>query len=323
MRVAITGAAGFLGRKLAEWIVGERSLDIDGRCEAVTDLALFDEVEPANLPGARAVVGDIGDPGALRRVIDEDAGCVFHLAAVVSAGAEADFDLGMRVNLDGTRAVLEACRGARRPPRLVFASSIAVFGGPIDLVTDSTAPAPRTSYGVQKAIGELLVEDYSRKGFVDGRSVRLPTIVVRPGTPNKAASTFASSIIREPLAGAEAVCPVGPEARMWMLSPRGAIDGLLRACALPRTTWGAGALTLPGVETGIGELVGALGRVAGPGPVGRIAWRQDPAIQSIVAGWPYRFAPERALGLGFKPDPSVEAIIRAYIDDELAGRFVA
>ncbi|MSP82471.1 MAG: SDR family oxidoreductase [Alphaproteobacteria bacterium] len=320
MRIVITGGAGFLGRQLAERIAGAGEIVLDGRARSVSDLVLFDAVA-----APRVVTGDIADRSQARAVIGEGTDLVFHLAAVVSGEAEADFDLGMRVNLDGTRAVLEACRAAPRPPRLVFASSIAVFGGDVPpVITDATPLTPQTSYGIQKAAGELLVADYSRKGFVDGRSVRLPTIVVRPGKPNKAASTFASSIIREPLAGTEVPCPVGPETRMWMLSPRRAVDGLLHAAALPADAWPpARAVSLPGIEVGIGEMVAALGRVAGPGPVGRISWQPDPAIQRIVAGWPYRFEPRRALAMGFVPDPDIDAIIRAHIDDQLDGRFAA
>jgi len=328
MKVVITGGAGFIGRQLAERLLrGNALAGPDGAPAVVDRLVLLDNVAPAPTGDARVetVVGDIADRALVAKAIGPDAGAVFHLAAVVSGQAEADFDLGMRVNLEGTFAVLEACRAMPRPTRLVFTSSIAVFGGEVPpVIGDATPLTPQTSYGTQKAMGELLVADYSRKGFVDGRSVRLPTIVVRPGKPNKAASTFASSILREPLAGAEAICPVAPEARMWILSPRRAVDSLLHAYALPPEAWGPGrAVSLPGIEVAIGEMVEALGRVAGPGPVKRIKWEADPVIRRIVAGWAYRFSPDRALRMGFSPDESIDAIIRAHIEDQLGGRYAA
>jgi nucleoside-diphosphate-sugar epimerase len=193
-----------------------------------------------------------------------------------------------------------------------------------EVLDDGTILTPQTSYGAQKAIGELLLNDYSRKGFVDGRALRLPTIVVRPGKPNKAASTFASSILREPLAGQEAICPVERSARMWILSPRRAVESLLHAHALPAERWGTNrSLTLPGIDVSIGDMVDGLGRVAGKGPVGRIKWQPDAHIQKIVAGWPYRFDPARARSLGFAPDKTVDEIIQAHIDDQLGGKFAA
>ncbi len=330
MKVVITGAAGFIGRQLAERLAAQGVLPgHDGTPTTIRDLVLFDTVRPASLAAAgsrvRVVQGDIGDMVSVGRAITPGTDVVFHLAAVVSAAAEADFDLGVRVNIEGTVAVLEACRALGSVPRLVFASSIAVFGGDAPAtITDTTAPMPQTSYGAQKAIGELLVGDYSRKGFIDGRSLRLPTIVVRPGKPNKAASTFASSIIREPLAGADAVCPVEPETRMVFLSPRRAVAALIHAVGTPAAAWGGSrSVTLPGIEAGIAEVVEALGRVAGPGPVGRIRWVPDERIRAIVAGWPFRFAPEKALALGFTPDGSLDEIIKAHIDDQLGGRFEA
>ena len=230
MKVVITGGAGFIGRQLAERLLALGELpDRDGKPHPIDELVLFDAVEPAPFKTpdkrVRAVTGDIADRALVARTIDGKTGSVFHLAAVVSAAAEADFDLGMRVNVEGTQAVLEACRALPQPARLVFTSSIAVFGGDMPpTLIDTTPLTPQTSYGAQKAIGELLLNDYSRKGFIDGRALRLPTIVVRPGKPNKAASTFASSILREPLAGQEAICPVERSARMWILSPRRAVE---------------------------------------------------------------------------------------------------
>ena len=325
MNVVITGGAGFIGRQLAERLLAVGELPgRNGKPEAIGELVLFDAVEPAPLADKRVriVTGDIADAALVRRTIAGDTAAVFHLAAVVSAAAEADFDLGMRVNVEGTRAVLEACRALAAAPRLVFTSSVAVFGGDMPAVlTDTTPLTPQTSYGAQKAIGELLVNDYSRKGYIDGRALRLPTIAVRPGKPNKAASTFASSILREPLAGAEAICPVERSARMWILSPRRAVAALLHAHALPASAWGTNrSLTLPGIDVSIGDMVDGLGRVAGPGPVGRIRWRPDAHIQKIVAGWPHRFDPARAKGLGFTADAAMDDIVRAHIEDQLGGR---
>ncbi len=323
MRVVVTGGAGFLGRKLAHALL-ERG-QIDGR--RIERLALFDAVPlgPAEDPRIETLVGDIGDPATVAGLVTPDTGFVFHLAAVVSAGAEADFDLGMRVNLDGTRALLEACRaagGEGRPIRFLFASSVAVFGGAMpEVIRDDTIPTPQSSYGTQKAIGELLVADYGRKGFVDGRTLRLPTVVVRPGKPNKAASTFASSIIREPLNGQEAVCPVPPEQAMWLISPRRVVEGLIQAAELPASRWGLGAaVSLPGITCTVGEMVAAMTAVAGPAPATNIQWQPDTAIQAIVASWPARFDPARGRALGFRPDDSMEAIVRAFIEDEMDGR---
>src|SRR5882724_10587416 len=315
MKVVITGGAGFIGRQLAErlLVLGELP-GRDGKPQPIDELVLFDAVEPVPFK----------TPDKRVRTVAAGTGSVFHLAAVVSAAAEADFDLGMRVNVEGTHAVLEACRALPQPARLVFTSSIAVFGGDMPpTLVDTTPLTPQTSYGAQKAIGELLLNDYSRKGFVDGRALRLPTIVVRPGKPNKAASTFASSILREPLAGQDAVCPVERSARMWILSPRRAVESLLHAHALPAERWGTNrSLTLPGIEVSIGDMVDGLGRVAGKGPVARIKWQPDAHIQKIVAGWPYRFDPARAKTLGFAADRNIDEIVQAHIDDQLGGRHV-
>jgi D-erythronate 2-dehydrogenase len=330
MKVVITGGAGFIGRQLAERLLALGELPgRDGKAERIDELVLFDAVEPAPFKTpdkrVRATTGDIADRALVARTIGQNTGSVFHLAAVVSAAAEADFDLGMRVNVEGTQAVLEACRALPQPARLVFTSSIAVFGGDMPpTLVDTTPLTPQTSYGAQKAIGELLLNDYSRKGFVDGRALRLPTIVVRPGKPNKAASTFASSILREPLAGQEALCPVERSARMWILSPRRAVESLLHAHALPAERWGTNrSLTLPGIEVSIGDMVDGLGRVAGKGPVARIKWHPDAHIQKIVAGWPFRFDPARAKALGFSPDKTIDEIVQAHIDDQLGGKFAA
>jgi nucleoside-diphosphate-sugar epimerase len=325
MRIVITGGAGFIGKKLARALLARGTLtDRHGTVQSIREITLFDVVAADGLPDdprLAGVAGDITDPAAVRRVIREGVNGVFHLAAIVSANAEEDFDLGMRVNLDGTRNVLEACRALPEPLRLVFASSVAVYGGAMPAVLDDgTILTPQTSYGAQKAAGELLLNDYSRKGFVDGRALRLPTIVVRPGKPNRAASTFASSIIREPLAGAEAICPVGRDAHMYILSPRRVIQALIHAFELPAGALGATRmLTLPGITVSIGEMVDALEEVAGEQVARRVRWQPDPTIQKIVAGWPASFDARRARALGFEADRDFTEIVRAHIEDELGG----
>jgi D-erythronate 2-dehydrogenase len=320
MHIVITGGGGFIGRKLALRLL-ERGL----AGSAVERLTLFDVVAAEGVPDdrrLRVVSGDIGDAGQVRDLIGPGVDGVFHLAAIVSGNAEEDFDLGMRVNLDGTRHVLEACRALGTGPRLVFTSSVAVFGGEMpEVIEDHTIDTPQTSYGAEKAAGELLVADYARKGFLEGRSLRLPTIVIRPGRPNKAASTFASSILREPLAGEEATCPVERDAAMYILSPRRVVDALVHAFELPQESFrGFRGLTLPGITATVGEMVDALGRVAGERAVARIRFEPDPRIQAIVAGWPSRVDAARARGLGFRADEDMDAIVRAHVEDELGGR---
>ncbi len=314
MRVVITGGCGFLGRRVALQL-----LDRDD----IEDLLLFDNAASAlplpEDPRLRVVTGDIADRERVRRVISPGTHSVFHLAAVVSGQAEADTDLGYRVNLDGTRAVLDACRALGTCPRVVFASSLAVYGGTLPpAVGDGTPLTPQTSYGAQKAIGELLVNDYSRKGFVDGRAVRLPTVVVRPGRPNRAASSFASSIIREPLAGRDAVCPVSPETVMALASPRRIVAGLLHAHDLPGDAFGASrSLQLPGFSVAVGEMAEAVRRAQGAEAYARIRWQPDPQIQSIISGWPQALRAPRAEALGFTADSGIDEAIQAFIEDDL------
>jgi nucleoside-diphosphate-sugar epimerase len=314
MRVVITGGCGFLGQRVALQLLARRDVD---------ELVLFDNAPPA-LPlrehkRLSVVTGDIADPQAVRRVISAGTASVFHLAAVVSGQAEADTDLGYRVNLDGTRAVLDACRALGTCPRVVFASSLAVYGGVLPpAVGEETPPTPQTSYGTQKAIGELLVNDYSRKGFVDGHAVRLPTVVVRPGRPNRAASTFASSMIREPLAGREAVCPVSPETVMALASPRRIVAGLLHAHDLPAGAFGASrSLQLPGFSVAVGEMAAAVRRTGGEAAYARIRWQPDPQIQRIILGWPQKLLASRAEALGFSADTGIDEAIQAFIEDDL------
>jgi len=322
MKVVITGGAGMLGKKLTRRILQQGTLAPDGKAAKVDKLVLFDVVAPEGLPAdarVESVVGEVHDAALMRRLITPDTGAVFHFAAVVSAGAEKDFDLGYRVNLDGTRAVLEACRALGSRPRIVFTSSIAVYGGDLpETLQDDQPLTPQTSYGAQKAMGELLIADYTRKGFVDGRSLRLPTIVVRPGKPNLAASTFASSIIREPLAGQEAICPVRPDNWMPLLSPRRTVDAFVRAHDLPSSAWGWNrSLILPSIPATVQDMADALKRVAGADAYGRIKWQPDAMIQKIVDGWPRKLASTRAKAMGFTADPSVDALIEAHIEDDL------
>jgi nucleoside-diphosphate-sugar epimerase len=320
MNVLITGGAGFLGRGLAEKLLQRGTLaGRDGRPGAIDRLTLVDLVSPAPLadPRVSLLTGDIAARSLLEGVIDAETTSIFHLAAVVSGMAEADFDTGMRANLDATRALLEVCRARGNCPRLVFTSSVAVYGGSLpDPVPDSALLNPQTSYGTQKAIGELLVNDYTRRGFIDGRSLRLPTISVRPGKPNAAASSFASGIIREPLNGIDAVCPVGPGTRLWLLSPRRVIECLVAAHEIAGEALGSDrALSLPGISVTVGEMASALERVAGRDVAARIRWERDPRIERMVLGWPGRLEASRARALGFPVDASFDEIIRQYIED--------
>jgi nucleoside-diphosphate-sugar epimerase len=322
MRIVITGAAGFLGGRLARKLLERGSLtDARGAERAIDSLVLLDVAAPPAIADRRvtAIGGDLADPAVVERAIAPDTDSVFHLAAVVSGQAEADFDLGMRVNLDATRLLLERCRRLHAPPKLVFASSLAVFGGPLpDPVPDDAPVTPQASYGAQKAIGELLVCDMTRKGMIDGRSLRLPTITVRPGRPNKAASSFASGIIREPLAGIDAPCPVAPATRMWVQSPRAVIDNLITGHEAPAARFAhTRSVNVPGINVGVAEMVAALRSVAGDAVADRVKWMPDPAIDRIVSTWPSNFAPRLGPALGMKADADFESIVRAYIADDM------
>jgi len=321
MKIVITGGGGFIGFKLAKALLARGTL----AAEKIARLTLVDQAFPADLPKdprLATLAGDISDPKFAARAIAADTTSIFHLAAVVSGAAEADFDLGMRVNLQGMHNVLERARrifdAAARPPRLVFASSVAAFGGDLpEVLDDSTTPAPQTSYGTQKVISEYLVSDFSRKDYIDGRSLRLPTIVVRPGKANAAASSFASAVVREPLNGIPYECPLPPETGVWLLSPRRVVEAFIHAHDLPAAKWGSNrVVNLPGITVTVAEMIAAMGKIAGSHVARRVSWKLDARIEAIVKTWPVRFATPRALGLGFKADPGIDAVIRDYIADE-------
>lgn len=325
VRILIVGAAGMIGRRLAERLARDDVLD-----RPIARLTLADIVEPAPLRAETDVVtvaADLADPATAGDLLADRPDVVFHLAAVVSGEAEADFDKGYRVNVDGTRHLLEAVRsaGAGYRPRLVFSSSIAVFGPPFpEVIEDDRLAAPLTSYGTQKAIAELLVSDYTRRGFVDGVSIRLPTICVRPGKPNLAASGFFSSIIREPLDGREAILPVPEDIRHWFASPRAAVGFLVHAAGLdPAALGDRRVLTMPGVSATVGEMIDSLRRVAGAEAVGLIRRVPDEATMRIVAGWPGRFDARRARELGFEAETDFDEIVRAHVDEAASTRAVA
>lgn len=317
MKVLIIGGGGFLGQKLANALVARGNL----RGQAITGLTLAD-LTPAPAIDAPFPVStpalDITNAEATRRaVVGQDV--IYHLAAIVSGQAEAEFDLGMGVNLQGSLNVFEAARATGTCPVVVFTSSIAVYGGDCpDPITDWTALNPQTSYGAQKAAAELLLTDHSRKGFLDGRGLRLPTISVRPGKPNKAASSFMSSIFRDPLQGQEAVCPVSPEYTHWFLSPRRCVENLIHGAEIGAEALGPQrCFALPGQTHSIATMVEAMRRVAGDAAVSRIRWARDPAIEAIVLGWKARFEPKKALDLGFVADASFEDNIRFFLEDDL------
>lgn len=317
MKIVIIGGGGFIGRRLAHRLAERGEL----RGERISRLVLADLEAPPGLDApveARSVACDITDPASVADALSSDTDVVFHLAAVVSSHAEAEFDTGMAVNLHGTLNVLERGRALGTAPVIVYASSLAVFGGDVpDPIRDWTIPNPQTSYGTQKAIGELLLNDYSRRGFVRGRGFRLPTISVRPGKPNRAASSFMSGIIREPLHGQDAVCPVGPDLKHYYLSPARCVENLIRGAELEQASLGAQVnMAMPGRIWAVQDLIDAMTAVAGPEPAARIRWEPDPQIAAIVEGWRFDYRPEKALALGLEADDSFEDNVRMFMAEE-------
>ena len=328
MKIVITGGAGFLGVRLARTLLAQGQLSLAGAGPAaITKITLVDRAAPpAELLADQRVSALTGDLNALLEtnsasapVVSSDTAIIFHLAAAVSGECEADFDLGMRSNFAATLSLLQACRALGTKPMLVFASSLAVFGDSPEqpcptAIEDATLPTPQTSYGIQKFIGEQLNADFTRKGFVRGRNVRLMTVSVRPGKPNGAASSFFSGMIREPLSGVKGACPVSPETEVALSSPGLTIKGIIRAAEATDAAWGPRtALNLPALTATTGDMAAALERVAGPAATALIDWTPDPVIRKIVKTWPARINAVRAKGLGLLPEDSFEAIIREYV----------
>jgi nucleoside-diphosphate-sugar epimerase len=320
MSITVLGGGGFLGAKLA------RRLARDGHAggRPVEALTLFDLQPPPVPAGAsfpvRCLGGDVSDPAALAAAVPPGTRAVVHLAAVVSAQAEADFDLGLKVNLHGTLSVLAACRALPSPPRVVFTSSVASFGGGQGAVLpDDARQVPENSYGAQKAMGELLLADATRRGMVDAVNIRMPTVIVRPGRPNKAASSFVSAILREPLLGLPAELPVEDDFAVWVCSPRRAVEWLLHAMAMDTAPMGADrGVNPPGMRARVGDMLAALERVAGPGARALVRKAPDPAVAAIVGGWPAAFTAERARArLGFSEQEPLDELVRAFVEDDL------
>ena len=321
MRVVMTGGGGMIGQKLARALAARGQLC--GR--RIEELALADLSLPSAVDAPFRVTRhqvDITDRAELAKLMAEGADVIYHLAAIVSGESETNFDLGMSVNLIGSINVFEAARRLDNSPILVFTSSIAVYGGEIPaMIEDWTILNPQTSYGAEKAAAEVLLTDFSRRGFLDGRGLRLPTISIRPGRPNKAASSFMSSIFREPLQGQEAVCPVGPDYEHWYLSPRRCIENLIHGAEVPAAALGQNrCFALPGRTYALSEMVEAMGRIAGEQAVKLIRWEPDPEIQKIVMGWRAYFNPAKALALGFVHDDSFEDNIRFFLEDDIQRR---
>ena len=322
MNILIMGAAGMVGRRLAKRLIQDGQLG-GQPINRITTFDVFPSEIHSDAIRIEDIAGDISDPTTIDSLIADRPDVIFHLAAIVSGEAEADFDKGYRINLDGTRLLFEAIRHQKDyRPRVVFTSSIAVFGMPFeDKVSDTFLTAPMTSYGTQKAIGELLLNDYSRRGFFDGIGIRLPTIVVRPGKPNKAASGFFSGIIREPLAGLEAILPVDDTVRHWMASPDAAVGFLIHAATMDLAPVGTRrCLNMPGICVSVAQMIDALRDVAGDEAVARIKRQPDATVRNIVSGWAEDFDPARALALGFTADTDFHSVIRAHIRDMQAGK---
>jgi nucleoside-diphosphate-sugar epimerase len=324
MNILITGGCGFLGARLARTLLKQGALSLAGEpARRIERLTLTDRVPPpADLAADSRVAfvqGDLLELAQSRSLPAAGTELVVHLAAAVSGECEADFDLGMRSNLDTTRALLEASRALGSKPSFVFASSLAVFGNAPgtalpELIEDETLPTPQSSYGIQKFISEQLVADYARKGFVRGRSVRLMTVSVRPGQPNGAASGFLSGMIREPLAGLKGACPVPRETPVALASPGTTVEGIIRAAEATDEEWGPlTGMNLPSLRTSVGEMADALELVGGKSAAALLDWTPDPAVQKLVRTWPGNIASERAQALGLRPDKDFESVVREYI----------
>lgn len=323
MKVLVTGAAGFLGRRLIRALLARGELTGPaGTAVAIKQIDAFDVVPLTGIDDKRVrpVTGDITDRTQIERLIDANTHAVFHLAAIVSGQAEQEFELGMSINFDATRMLLERIRAVGSQARFVMTSSVAVFGGTLPAtVPDTQVWAPQSSYGTQKAMADLLLADYSRRGYVDGRSLRMPTVVVRPGKPNRAASSFASGIIREPVNGVEAVCPVAPETILWLMSPDRAIDNLLHGYELPKDKLSHGrVINMPGLSVSVQDMLASLRRIAGDEVANRVRVERDPAIERIVNSWPGNFSADYARSLGFVFDADFDSVVRAFIKDNAA-----
>jgi D-erythronate 2-dehydrogenase len=324
MEVLITGGAGFIGSKLCANLLQTGTLVTAQGPQKITRITVLDQA-PVSLPQDErllSLVGNASDPADLQRALSSNTSVVFHLASVVSVAAEQDFDLGYGVNLSGTLALLELCRTLPRPPQFIMASSAAVYGGPLpDAVNETTALFPQTSYGTQKTIAELLVSDYTRKGFIKGCCLRLPTIVVRPGKPNLAASSFASSLVREPLMGRNYECPVPPTTTVCLLSVRRVVGAFVHAASLTAKDLGhTTAVQLPGLTLTVQDMVDALAGLAGHSVAQRVSFVPNSPIIEIVRGWPAKFSADRAVSLGFQTETSAYEIIEAFVQDELQGK---
>lgn len=321
MKIIVTGGGGFLGSRVIELLLARK--------DAGTGSVAFDEIVSLDLadcpvqdPRVSSMKGSIGDAELLRELVTADTVGIFHLAAVLSGGSEEDFDLAMNVNVDGTRALLEAARSIKTAPRFIFTSSLAVFGGEMpETVPENLATQPESTYGVVKSIGELLVNEYSRRGFIDGRACRLPTISVRPGKPNSAASSFASGIIREPMNGIATICPVPLDTRMWLSSPNTAITNLVRAFEIDGQQLGDWrVLNIPGLSVTAEEMLGSLQRVGGQQARDLVSVEYDAKIDAIVGSWPGAFDVERTRGLGFISDTDFDQMVNQYHDDFITGQ---
>lgn len=315
MKVVITGGQGFLGQRLAKTLLAQNNVQID-------DLILIDVVKPIapnNDPRVRCYEMDLREPTGLDELITKETDAIFHLAAIVSSHAEQDPDLGYEINFLATRNLLEICRQNNPKVRFIFSSSLAVFGGELpETILDSTAFTPQSTYGTQKAMCELLINDYTRKGFVDGIVVRLPTICIRPGKPNKAASSFVSSIMREPLHGETAICPVSEELRLWLSSPNTVVANFIHALtlqSLPQRSWHT--INLPGFSVTVKQMLSDLSQIKGEEILKHIKFEFDESINNIVASWPARIDNTQALALGFSVDSNFQSVIQQFIEYDM------